>query len=199
MSKGEQTREAILRQAAAVFNQQGYFGASMSDIMRATGLEKGGIYNHFGSKDQLALEAFDYAFGLLTDRLRDALQGKTNSVDRLLTLVEVIGGQVEDGPLPGGCPILNTAVEADDTHPALREKARQAVEGWFGVVHRNVTRGIERGHIRPAVVADEVATLMVATIEGSIMLSKLYGDPVYVHRAIEFLRGYLDSLRAVAD
>ena len=199
MSKGEQTREAILRQAAAVFNQQGYFGASMSDIMRATGLEKGGIYNHFGSKDQLALEAFDYAFGLLTDRLRDALQGKTDSVDRLLTLIEIIGGQVEDGPLPGGCPILNTAIEADDTHPALRERARLAVEGWFGVVRRNVTRGVERGQIRPDVVPDEVATLMVATIEGSIMLSKLYGDPVYVRRAIEFLRGYLTGLRCEAE
>ena len=90
MSKGEVTREAILKQAAVVFNRQGYAGASMSDIMRVTGLEKGGIYNHFGSKDQLALEAFDYAFGLITQRLREGLQGKTNAVDRLLAMAEIL-------------------------------------------------------------------------------------------------------------
>ena len=59
MSKGEQTRERILARSAQLFNRQGYSGSSLSDIMRETGLEKGGIYNHFSSKEQLALEAFD--------------------------------------------------------------------------------------------------------------------------------------------
>ncbi len=43
MSKGEQTKERILERAAQLFNQQGYFGSSLSDIMHETGLEKGGI------------------------------------------------------------------------------------------------------------------------------------------------------------
>ena len=54
MSKGEQTRERILARSAQLFNRQGYFGSSLADIMRETGLEKGGIYNHFSSKEQLA-------------------------------------------------------------------------------------------------------------------------------------------------
>ena len=55
------TRQRIVELAAPVFNRQGYVGASMRDLIDATGLEKGGIYNHFGSKEQLALEAYDYA------------------------------------------------------------------------------------------------------------------------------------------
>ena len=47
----------------------GYVGASMRDLVDATGLEKGGIYNHFGSKEQLALEAYDYAMNLVDGRL----------------------------------------------------------------------------------------------------------------------------------
>src|SRR6266567_3509308 len=81
MSKGEQTKERILERAAQLFNQQGYFGSSLSDIMHETGLEKGGIYNHFASKEQLALEAFDYAIGLLEQRMRLALAGKINAID----------------------------------------------------------------------------------------------------------------------
>jgi len=62
MSKGEQTRQEIIRKAAPIFNQRGYDGAAMSDLMKATGLEKGGIYRHFSSKEALAAEAFDYAW-----------------------------------------------------------------------------------------------------------------------------------------
>ena len=59
MSKGDDTKERIIEQTAPLFNQMGFFGSSLSDIMQATGLKKGGIYNHFGSKEQLALEAYD--------------------------------------------------------------------------------------------------------------------------------------------
>ena len=52
-AKGERTREEIIQQAAVVFNRQGFAGASISDIMRETGLEKGGIYNHFASKEDI--------------------------------------------------------------------------------------------------------------------------------------------------
>lgn len=50
MSKAKETKEKIVKQAAELFNQQGYAGSSISDIMRATRLQKGGIYNHFQSK-----------------------------------------------------------------------------------------------------------------------------------------------------
>ena len=88
MRDGERTREHIIERAAALFNQQGFAGASMSDIMAATGLQKGGIYRHFGSKEQLALEAFDYAVARMADRFREALDGKENAVDRLGAVIE---------------------------------------------------------------------------------------------------------------
>ena len=74
MKKGERTRRRIVECSAPVFNTKGYAGASMSDLVLVTGLEKGGIYNHFGSKEQLALEAFDYATGIMRERFRQALE-----------------------------------------------------------------------------------------------------------------------------
>lgn len=61
MSKSEETKAKILQQAAELFNQQGYAGSSISDIMRVTGLQKGKIYNHLQNKDDLALQAVDFA------------------------------------------------------------------------------------------------------------------------------------------
>jgi len=50
MTKGEQTRKKIVQAAAPIFNQRGYEGSSVNDLMEATGLQKGGIYRHFASK-----------------------------------------------------------------------------------------------------------------------------------------------------
>src|SRR5450759_627585 len=180
MSKGEETRERILARSAPLFNRQGYFGASLADIMRETGLEKGGIYNHFSSKEQLALEAFDYAYGLVQQRVRQALAGKLNAIERLQAIVSVFQGIAEDPPVAGGCPILNTAIEADDANEVLRDRARAAMNDWRSTIQRIVNKGIERQEIRPGINVDEVATIFITTLEGAIMLSNLYKDPIHL-------------------
>src|SRR5438128_10221756 len=195
MSKGEQTRERILARSAQLFNRQGYFGASLADIMRETGLEKGGIYNHFSSKEQLALESFDYAYGLVQQRVRQALAGKLNAIERLLAIISYFQGIVEDPPIVGGCPILNTAIEADDAHSLLRDRARAAMDSLRTTIERIVTKGIERQEIRPEVDAAACATLFIATLEGAVMLSKLYEDPVHMQRAATHLTHYIDMIR----
>jgi TetR/AcrR family transcriptional repressor of nem operon len=195
MSKGEQTRERILASSAQLFNRQGYFGASLADIMRETGLEKGGIYNHFSSKEQLALESFDYAYGLIQERVRQALSGKFNAIERLLAIVTVFQGILEDPQVAGGCPILNTAIEADDANEVLRDRARSAMDNWRTTIHRIVNKGIERQQIRPGVDADEVASILIATLEGAIMLSNLYKDPLHIQRAADHIAHYIQTIQ----
>jgi TetR/AcrR family transcriptional regulator, transcriptional repressor for nem operon len=193
MSKGEQTKERILGRAAQLFNQQGYSGSSLADIMHETGLEKGGIYNHFASKEQLALEAFDYALELLQQRMRLALAGKINAIDRLLAIVSYFESIVDDPPVAGGCPILNTAIEADDAHPALRDRARRGMDSLRSTIQRIIVKGIERQEVRADVDADGCATIFIATLEGAVMLSKLYRDPIHMHRAVEYVTGYIET------
>jgi AcrR family transcriptional regulator len=194
MSKAEQTRDNIIRQAAELFNQKGYSGSSISDIMRATGLQKGGIYNHFKSKDELALEAFEYASRLVSQRIWEAVRKKKNAIERLQALVSVYLDYVDDPPLEGGCPILNTAIESDDAHPALRDRVRDAVNEWRNLIDRIIQKGIARGEIQPSVEPDVVATIIISTVEGAVMMSKLYGDPIYLERAINHLKNYIENL-----
>lgn len=195
MSKGEETRERILARSAQLFNRQGYFGSSLADIMRETGLEKGGIYNHFSSKEQLALEAFDYAYGLVQQRVRQALTGKRNAIERLQAIVSVFQGIAEDPPVAGGCPILNTAIEADDANEVLRDRARSAMDDWRSTIQRIVNKGIERQEIRPDINVDEVATIFITTLEGAIMLSNLYKDPIHMNRAAYHITRYIETMK----
>lgn len=191
MSKAQETKTRIIEQAAILFNQQGYAGSSMSDIMRVTGLQKGGIYNHFRSKDELALDAFDFAVNCVEKKFIIALKGKYHAVDRLIAIVNLYENMLEDPPIQGGCPILNTAVESDDTHPALRKKAQLAMDRWHTLIERIVAKGIRRGELHSTVEADNVATVLIATIEGGVMLSKLYGDASHLKRLLNHLKTYI--------
>src|SRR5260370_8362334 len=149
MRKGEQTRQEIIRKAAPIFNQKGYDGAALSDLMRATGLEKGGIYRHFSSKEELAAEAFDYAWReTLEARVHD-LDAVASSVDRLKQL---LANFVERrGIIPGGCPLLNTAIDTDDENSVLRERPRSALRGWRDYVVSSIRIGIKSHQIRPCI------------------------------------------------
>src|ERR1700727_941237 len=146
MKKGDRTRERIIRQAAPLFNQRGYEGSSMQEIMAATSLEKGGIYRHFESKQELAAEAFDYAWAEALRARRHDLERIENSVDQL---IQFIANFVERrGSVPGGCPLLNTAMDSDDGNAVLRARARKALLGWQNFLEAIVAEGIRKSEIR---------------------------------------------------
>ena len=196
MARGEQTRERILESAASVFSTRGFFGASMTDLLAATGLQKGGLYNHFASKEQLALASFDWAVAHVEERYTAALDGVPGAVDRLLAIVEVIRGLVEDRALPGGCPILTTAIEADDTMPALRDRAREAMTRWQRLIGSTVKAGVRAGELRPDADPYQAAAIVTATLEGAVFLSKLYDDADPMRRAVDHVAAYVRGLAA---
>ncbi|PYU01445.1 MAG: TetR/AcrR family transcriptional regulator [Acidobacteria bacterium] len=192
MRKGEQTRQEIIRKAAPIFNQRGYERAALSDLMKATGLEKGGIYRHFESKQQLAAEAFDHAWKLAMDTRFEATEGISDSVNRLKQIVRNFRDR-RAGLVAGGCPLLNTGVDSDDGNPQLREKARRALSSWLERLQTIIEEGQRRGEIPGDVDASELATLIVSTLEGSLMVSRLQRKDDPRNSACHHLEEYLET------
>jgi TetR/AcrR family transcriptional repressor of nem operon len=199
MGKGRETRQRIVALAAPVFNTYGYSGTSMAELTRATGLEKGGIYNHFASKEALALAAFDYAVEVIRERFAAALLGKAGAAERLRAIVDVFADYIDNPPVAGGCPILNTAVEADDTELPLRARAQVAMSDLQKLIGSTVKQGVASGELRPEADPRRVAALCTATLEGAIMLGRLYQDPAPMRYAVEHLNGYIAALAAPAE
>lgn len=193
MSKAQQTRVNIVRQAATLFNQKGYAGSSIADIMQATGLKKGGIYNHFKSKDELAIAAFDYAVSLMSQQMWNAVKTKRNAIARLQALISSYLVYIESPPIAGGCPILNTAIEADDTNSPLRDHVLTAIDSWRSLIIRIIQKGIKKGEIPATVEPETVATIIICNIEGAIMMSQLEKNPVHLERAIAHLQNYIQN------
>ncbi len=191
MTKGEQTRQHIIQQAATLFNQRGYIGSSISDVMQCTGLQKGGIYRHFQNKEQLALAAFDYAQQQSTGRLLEAVAAETDAVQKLLAFITTSHALTLHPPVPGGCPILNTIVDSDDGDPALRERVVAVVTEWEQLIARIVVDGVAQGSIRRDIDPQAVATLIIATLEGGILLARAHQSAVYLQRTVDHLLMYV--------
>ena len=192
MRKGEQTRREIIRKAAPIFNQKGYDGAALSDLMRATGLEKGGIYRHFESKQQLAGEAFEHAWKMAMDARFEGTQEIPNTVDRLKQIVRNFRDR-SAGLVPGGCPLLNTAIDSDDGNPQLRARARRALTWLLDHLQSIAEEGRKRSEVRSDVDSAKLATLIASTLEGSLMVSRLQRKEEPLDLACHHLEEYLET------
>jgi TetR/AcrR family transcriptional repressor of nem operon len=190
--KGQQTRQEIIRKAAPIFNRKGYSGAALSDLMRATGLEKGGIYRHFGSKQELAGDAFDHAWKIAMDTRFEGTEEIPNTVDRLKQIVRNFRDR-RAGLVPGGCPLLNTAIDSDDGNPQLRAKARRALSWWLDRLQSIAEVGQRRGEVRSDVDSAQLATLIASTLEGSLMVSRLQRKDHPLDLACHHLEEYLET------
>jgi AcrR family transcriptional regulator len=194
MSRGEETRRHIVRCAAEVFNRVGYAAATVSDLEEATGLRTGGIYRHFGGKEELALAAFDHAVGCLEARFVEEATASPHAVDRLRAMVDVYRGLATEPAVPGGCPVMNAAIETDAAgSAALRDRARRAMDRWRQRIRALVEEGQARGEVRGDVEAAAFANLFLSTMEGATMLTGLYGDRKPLMDAADHIDAHLES------
>jgi TetR/AcrR family transcriptional repressor of nem operon len=186
MRKGEATRQRILVRTAELLNTQGYRGTPVSEIMRVSGLRKGGIYRHFESRDALALEAFEFAVARILNRFLQAIEGKATAEDKLFALLEVVRHARREEAFHGGCPVMNLAVESDDADPEMRHAARRAMRQVIGLFEQIITEGMKQGEF-PKGNARARARMLVASIEGAILLTNLYKDGTYMEAVLDHL------------
>ena len=195
LSKAERTRQFIIEKTAPIFNEKGYAGTSINDLIQATGLTKGSIYGNFENKDEVALAVFDYNHTKVNDYIKEKLMATENSIERLLVYPAIYRNYLKIPFLRPGCPILNTATEADDTHPLLKEKVTNALSFWKVSVENQVKRGIARGEIKPDTDPAEVAVILISLIEGAFMQAKVTGSLTELKIAMNFLEKIIVNLR----
>ncbi|MBT1687352.1 TetR/AcrR family transcriptional regulator [Dawidia soli] len=172
MTKAERTRQFIIEQTAPLFNSKGYDGTSMADLMESTGLSKGAIYGNFRDKDEIALEAFQYAIDTMRTRLHDELDKKNTYKKQLLALFDFFGEYVFNPPVAGGCPLLNTAVEADDHRVSMRRLVARELVHTVEFIASLIEKGIAAGEFKKGTDAHQMAYVFFCSIEGAVMFAR---------------------------
>lgn len=194
-NKADRTRQYIIEKTAPIFNEKGFSGTSLNDMLLATNLTKGSIYGNFANKDEVALAAFDYNFGKVVKLIADSIAVQSSAIDKLLVYPNVYRNFLDIPFLKAGCPLLNTSIEADDTHPALREKAIKALLLWRKSVERIMEEGIRTKEIKEHADVKLNTVLLTSLIEGAVMQAKLTNSTKELHIAMDYLERKIKKLK----
>lgn len=192
-TKSDITRQSIIEKSAPIFNTKGYNATSMSDILQVTGLTKGGVYGNFSSKDEIAVEVFEYSIGKLKDALRFKVKKENTAKNKLFAILSFYRNYSIKPLTEGGCPLLNTAIEADDNLPFLKIKAQKALDELLGSLEYIIQKGIQTNEFKADLDAKKEATLIFSVIQGGLMMSKLSDDPKILNNLLEGLKNSIES------
>lgn len=194
MRNPDVTREKILRKSGILFNTQGYKATSISDITDATGFTKGAIYRHFKSKEDLEKETLYHLSSLMFEKLRSMIKGESTAPAKLLAIFGYFESYVTNPEVKGGCPLMNAAIEADDANPTLRKGALRILNMLRDSVITILQNGIKFHQIKKDIDLEYYATLIIASLEGATMMSKLRGDNEDLRRTVKHLKLQLKEI-----
>lgn len=194
MRDAEVTIEKILEKSGILFNTQGYKATSISDITELTGLTKGAIYRHFENKNDLEKKALYHLSSSLDEKMRVVIKGQTTAGRKLRAIFNFFNSYISDPPIEGGCPLLNAAVEADDTNPVLRSGALKILNNLRDSILIILHNGIKHGQLKSGIDRESFATIVIASLEGAIMMSKLRGNDDDLRRVIRHLEKMTEEI-----
>ena len=196
LSKSDRTRQFIIETTAGIFNMKGYAGTSMSDITSATGLTKGSIYGNFANKEEVALAVFDFNYAKVVHTVEQAMKKAPTYFDKLMVYAQVYDQFNKGLSFPkGGCPILNTAIDADDTHELLRAKSANAVLKWKNKILELISKGVEQGEFKTDFDQLQLALSIIALIEGGVMIAKVTGNIANLDKVLKTVEALVLQIR----
>ena len=186
MGKRDITKRHIIEKTAKLFNQKGYAATSLQDLTQATGLTKGSIYGNFKNKDELALSSFAHNARLRKRSIIAELKSAgTSSLDRLLVYPRVFRKRWQEISKHGGCPIVNTSIDAADTHESLLQAVRDTIEDWRKAIKIYLQRGMQTGELRQDINVEKTAALIIGLVEGSMWMVRATGKTEDLNAILE--------------
>lgn len=168
-------RQFIIEKSAPLFNKKGVAGTSITDIMEKGKVKKGGVYFHFESKDEIAVEAFNYLRGRMAQALEQAISQEETAAGKLYALLDAYEKKVLTADF-GGCPLLNFGTESDDTNPTIKKLVRDGIAAFQSRITTIIREGIAKKELSRKWDAEKFSIRAFAMIEGGIFISRIVGN-----------------------
>lgn len=196
LSKAERTKHFIIEKSSPIFNRKGYAGTSLSDLTKATGLTKGSIYGNFKNKDEVAECAFHHNLSFIIEALTSEIDKAETYIEKLLVYPRVYRRNITAMIAIGGCPILNTVIDADNTNDTLRSLAVDTIVDWKRAIMGLVRKGKAAEEIKTDTDETVVAENIICLIEGGNAMTKATGEESYIRNAIDQTERIIEAIQA---
>jgi TetR/AcrR family transcriptional regulator, transcriptional repressor for nem operon len=190
---GRVTREVILAAARRLMHVHGYRGTSLDDVLRESRVAKGNFYYHFRSKEDLGHALLDH---LVEEFLEKTLapcfaDPSASPIGQVRCFLQLVVDMQRRANCVGGCPLGNLAAELSDMHEGFRARLAEVFTTWQDRLTDAFRRSQARGELLPTCEPASLASFVVASLEGAILLAKLTKDIGMMERCMAELGRYL--------
>ncbi|GGH35019.1 hypothetical protein GCM10007423_26350 [Dyadobacter endophyticus] len=192
LSKAERTKQFILETAAPLYNEKGISGVNIDDVLAATRLTKGCLYGHFENKEDLSGQVVDLLLKKISDKIHLAVAEKKTSKGKIFAFLDFYKDPI-DTYISGGCPIFNTAVDADDNYPLIKKKIAGVFRAGQQDLINVLTEGISNGEFSSNLDAPVFAFKLMASIEGGIVMCRTMDTAKPMQSLIKSLKAELEQ------
>jgi TetR/AcrR family transcriptional repressor of nem operon len=181
-------RDKILTEGLRVVHQRGFANASVRDIVEAAGVPQGSFTNHFASKEAFGLEIID----LYLDQARDAIAAtlrndKLPPLARLRAYIDVSKNGLRRDGMRNGCLFGNFTAEACDHSEAIRHRLVEIFAEVQQAVAYCLRAAVKAGELPRDFACEDVAGVIVASLQGATLLAKARRSPAPIERFKEIL------------
>ena len=194
--KGYLTKRIIIAKSLQLFSVKGYYNTSISDILAATHLTKGGLYGHFASKAKIWQAVYDEAVSIWREKVFSGVKDRTDPLTRIATFIEndlrnYLGADVFEG----GCFFLNMLVELSGQSDPM---SKQILRGFIRIsklIQAWLDQAADQGLLKPDLNHKEIANFIVISLNGAAALYTSTRDDALVDETIGQLRFYVQQLK----
>src|SRR5215471_12276238 len=181
--RGRASRERIVERAAKLFAEQGVAATSLDEVLAAAGAGKSQLYHYFRGRDELVAAAVGLRCAQVLADLTQAL-GDVASLAELEQALAGFAAGFEQMGLPG-CPIGTLATEVAGRNEGARLQAAAGFDAWERLLAGALERMRQGGELRPGAEPARLATGLLASIEGGMVLSQARKDMASLRIAVE--------------
>lgn len=190
------TRQVLLEHAFEEIFRSGFRAASLDAILETSGVTKGALYHHFGSKTALGHAVVDEKVRPWVEAMWRPVVEADDLIDAAITLCHELVRQRSARAIEYGCPFNNLINEMSAVEEGFRQRLHSILDDWRVGIVDALERAQGRGVVRKDVRADDAAAFIISAIEGSVGLAKTQRSRAFLEAAHRGLIGYLESLRA---
>ena len=194
--KGELTRKKIIEKSLQLFSVKGYFNTSISDILQATGLTKGGLYCHFKSKEDVWRAVYDDAVQIWKAAVFNHLNSAVDPLERIERTVEnVLLGYLGKDVFDGGCFFVNMLVEMTGQSDRMGRHILKGFVGFSKLFQSWLSEAERSDILKPGLDHREISNFIVITLNGAATLYMSSRDKAVLEQTNDQLRFYIQQLR----
>ncbi|MCW8884659.1 MAG: TetR/AcrR family transcriptional regulator [Motiliproteus sp.] len=191
-SKGQQTREHILKQGLQLFNDKGYHGTGLKEILDAAGIPKGSFYHYFESKEHFAVEIINHYRAIEFDRWESYLADhQGDRLSQIRDILEIIIAEYEVQTAKIGCLIANLSGELANSSPYFRKAIQASTEQVLQCIEEDMVISQQQGTVRTDIPPRELALLFWDTWQGAMLRMKVSRSTAPLKNTVTLL---LDNL-----